>query len=187
MSDPQRLRLAPRDESPPPWTCRLRALVRLGTADRRLTALAVVAYAETPVGPYGEALLAEVRLPLRVTVPWIVVDSAASLAAGRRNWALPKTQAALSLDLDAPAGTVTVAGSPSDDLRVRARVLGPRLPVAGAALLQQPGRGPAPLLLTGRARAAVVRVDGGRSPGTGPGVLLDGVLRLGAPWPTRSG
>ena len=65
---------------PPPWTCRLRALVRLGVDRRHLTALAVVAYADTPVGPYGEALLAEVRPPLRVSVPWIVVDNDASLA-----------------------------------------------------------------------------------------------------------
>ncbi len=80
----------------PPWTCRLVAVVRLGVRRGRLTALAAVSYAETPVGPYGEALLAELRLPLRVlrlrvphvrvTVPWIVVDSAASAAGGRRHW-----------------------------------------------------------------------------------------------------
>jgi hypothetical protein len=81
---------------PAPWTCRLTAVVRLGVRERRPTALAVVAYAQTPVGPYGEALLAELRLPLRISVPWIVVDSPASAAAGRQ-LALPKAVAQLEL------------------------------------------------------------------------------------------
>ena len=167
-------------DRPPPWTCRLSALVRLGVGRRHLTALAVVAYADTPVGPYREALLAEVRPPLRVSVPWIVVDSAASLAAGRQHWALPKQHARLTIDLDALSAAVQVPDA-AGELRVRARAFGPRLPVAGVAVLRQPGRGPAPLLLTGRARPALVRVGGGPARGTGPGVLLDGVLRLRAP------
>jgi hypothetical protein len=169
-------------DAPPPWTCRLTAVVRLGLDGRRPTALAVVAYAGTPVGPYGEALLTELRLPLRVTVPWIVVDSAASVAAGRAHWGLPKTEAVLQLELslDRRLQRATVGALP-DGLRLRARAFGPRLPVVAAAVLAQPGRGPAPLRFRGRGRAALVRVAGGPSAGSGPGAVLDGVLRLAAP------
>ena len=170
---------------PPPWTCRLTAVVRLRVSGRRLTALAVVSYAETPVGPYGEALLAELRLPLRITVPWIVVDSAASAVAGRQLWGLPKAETSLDLQLgqrDHPQAVVHLTAS--DDLRLHARAIGPRVPVAGAAVLAQPGRGPARLRFRGRARPALVRVAGGPAAGPGPGVVLDGVLHLAAP---RSG
>jgi hypothetical protein len=169
---------------PPPWTCRLSAVVRLGRRRRGLTALAVVAYAETPVGPYGEALLAELRLPLRISVPWIVVDSAASAAGGQQHWGLPKavTEVDLEVGLDRDRQRARVS-HPPDDLRLHARAVGPRLPVLGAAVLAQPGRGPAALRFRGRARPAVVRVTGGPSPGAGPGAVLDGVLRLAAPRP----
>lgn len=168
------------DQAPPPWTCRLRAIVRLGIGHGGVTVLAVVAYAETPVGPYGEALLAQVRLPLAVTVPWIVVDSAASVVAGRRHWGLPKQRACLSIDLDGLDAAVQVPGSPGDDLHLRAYAWGLTAPVRGAAALHQPERGPAPLRFRGRARPALVRVTGGPAPGAGPGAVLDGVLWLGA-------
>ena len=175
----------PPGSAAPPWTCRLSAVVRLGLRSRRPTGLAVVAYAATPVGPYGEALLAELSLPLRVTVPWIVVDSAASAAAGRAHWALPKAVAqldvAVALDLDRPHADVR--GQDGVELRLRARAAGPRVPVAGTAVLVQPGRGPAPLRFRGHARPALVRVTGGPSPGSGPGLVLDGVLHLAAPRP----
>jgi hypothetical protein len=166
----------------PPWTCRLTAVVRLGLRGRRLSALAVVSYAQTPVGPYGEALLAELRLPVRVTVPWIVVDSAASATAGRQHWGLPKTGTRLDLrlDLDRDEQLARVVTPPAD-LRLHAQVRGPRVPVACAAVLAQPDRGPAALRFRGRARPAWVRVSGGPSAGTGPGAVLDGVLRLAAP------
>ena len=175
--------MEPADQPPPPpWTCRLGAVVRLGVHRRRPTALAVVSYADTPVGPYGEALLAELRLPLRVTVPWIVVDSAASAAGGRQHWGLPKQLTQLDLDVRLDAGRQhALVRVPPADLRLRARAFGPSLPVVGAAVLAQPGRGPARLRFRGRARAATATVVGGPSPGAGPGVVLDGVLRLAAP------
>jgi hypothetical protein len=167
---------------PAPWTCRLTAVVRLGVRAGRPTALAVIAYAETPVGAYGEALLAELRLPLRVTVPWIVVDSPDSAAAGRQSWGLPKAVTSLDLALDLHGDHQAArVSTPSGDLRLRARAVGPALPVLGAAVLVQPGHGPAPLCFRGRARAAGVGVVGGPSAGAGPGVVLHGVLRLAAP------
>jgi hypothetical protein len=166
---------------PPPWSCRLRAVVRVGLSRGRVTALAVVGYADTPVGPYGEAMLAHVRLPLTITVPWMVVDSEGSARAGRAHWGLPKQLAQLELDLD---GTSHV-GPPEPVLHVRARARGPALPVRTRGVLAQPGHGRAPLRFRGRARAALVQVTGTRMPGgpplrAGPGVALDGVLRLGA-------
>lgn len=160
-------------------------MVRLGVGRGHLTALAVVAYDETPVGPYGEALLAEAHLPLRVTVPWIVVDSAASRTAGRQHWGLPKELASVVLAADASSavvsGVVQEPGPGEEPWRVTARAAGPRVPVRVAAVLQQPGRGPAALRFRGRARPAVVRAVGGPSAGAGPGALLDGVLHLDAP------
>ena len=156
----------------------------MGLLRRRPTALAVVSYADTPVGPYGEALLAELRLPLRVTVPWIVVDSAASAAAGRAHWGLPKAEALLDLALDLGGQEQrAVVGTTPDRLDLRARAYGPALPVAGAAVLDQPGRGPAALRFRGRARPALVRVTGGPWPGAGAGAVLHGVLHLAAPRP----
>jgi hypothetical protein len=170
---------------PAPWTCRLTAVVRLCLRHGRPAVLAVVAYAETPVGVYGEALLAELRLPLRVplrvTVPWIVVDSPASAAAGRRNWGLPKTVTQLDLALGPDAGRQRArVTTPSGELQLAARAVGPTVPVRGAAVLAQPGHDPAGLRFRGRARPAVVRVRGGPSPGAGPGAVLDGVLHLTA-------
>lgn len=180
---------------PPPWTCRLRAVVRLRAGRRHLTALACIAYLETPVGPYGEALLAEVGLsptalgralsPLRVTVPWIVVDSARSLAGGQRHWGLPKQPATFTRETDGQPTVVHAPGTVGDGLHLQARGVGLGVPVAGAAVLRQPGRGPAPLRFRGRARPALVRATGGPAPGAGPGALLDGVLRLDAPRPPR--
>jgi hypothetical protein len=117
-------------------------------------------------------------------VPWIVVDSPASAAAGRQLWGLPKDVTALDLALDLhrdhqQARVSTAAG----DLRLRARAVGPAVPVVGAGLLSQPGCGPARVRFRGRARAAVVRTAGGPSPGAGPGAVLDGVLHLAAPRP----
>jgi hypothetical protein len=63
-----------------------------------LTIGAFIRYLDTPVGPYSEVLAAPVllaRTPLPASVvPFIAVDSLASIHGGRANWALPKTLAA---------------------------------------------------------------------------------------------
>ena len=104
-----------------PWDVRLEAVVwwhraALG-AERYLPAAlrgrrtvpltvgAFVRYLDTPVGPYHEVLgapvlLAEAPLPA-VVVPFIAVDSLASVHGGRANWALPKVLARFEW----PAGT----------------------------------------------------------------------------------
>jgi hypothetical protein len=81
-----------------------------------ITIGALIRYRETPVGPYHEVLgspvlLAGLPLP-SASVPFIAVDSAASVHGGRTNWALPKTLArfawpesmARGFELDAAGG-----------------------------------------------------------------------------------
>lgn len=100
------LRALPSDVAPAPWTCRARALTwlqRASTPDQewygRPTGLSVVSFVEyldTPVGPYHEVLAAAVLrrgTGLAGQIPFIAVDSAASVLGGRANWALPKTLA----------------------------------------------------------------------------------------------
>jgi hypothetical protein len=104
-----------------PWDVRLEAVVWWHRAapgaeqylpaalrGRRMVPLTVgafIRYLETPVGPYHEVLgapvvLAEAPRPAAV-VPFIAVDSLASVHGGRANWALPKVLARFEW----PAGT----------------------------------------------------------------------------------
>jgi hypothetical protein len=103
----------PRESAPAPWDVRLEAVVwwhraapgaaaQLPAALRGrptvpLTIGALIRYLDSPVGPYHEVLgspllLAEGPLPAAV-VPFIAVDSLASVHGGRANWALPKVLA----------------------------------------------------------------------------------------------
>jgi hypothetical protein len=70
-----------------------------------LTIGAFVRYLDTPVGPYSEVLASPVllaRAPLPASsVPFIAVDSLASIHGGRANWALAKTLAAFEWSDDA--------------------------------------------------------------------------------------
>lgn len=71
----------------------------------------LVRYADSPVGPYDELLWLErvkTRQGWRPCVQQIVVSSAASVAGGRRNWAIPKTLARF----DWSAGRVKVSTAP---------------------------------------------------------------------------
>src|SRR3954469_12082959 len=62
---------------------------------RATTLWMLVRYDDTPVGPYREILVSPVMLrkPTAITVPFIAVDSVASVAGGREHWALPKALA----------------------------------------------------------------------------------------------
>lgn len=177
LSDALAARLPP--TSPPaPWRTEADAVVWLQRAapgatllprgdlrGRRalpLTVGAFVRYRSTPVGPYGEILAAPVLLseaPLPVaTVPFIAVDSLASLRAGRERWSLPKTLA----NLDFGRGTASAHG---DGWSVRARIAARRralplrlllrdrqpLPQGGSALID--------IRVRGRARLGHVTLD----------------------------
>ncbi|MFP5346656.1 MAG: hypothetical protein ACLGIA_06490 [Actinomycetes bacterium] len=165
-----------------PWRCRLRGVVWWGlpgararealeaqlgddvTSGRRpvLVVGGLLEYLDTPVGPYREvlagALLLGLGLPV-VTVPFIAVDSPASVEAGRRNWALPKTVCSFERS---SAGALTAVGS---DWRVTAEPGRRPLPAPGLVRLPlvqaSPDGAPltSPLALRGWWRPCVVAVD----------------------------
>jgi hypothetical protein len=97
-----------------------------------LTVAGLVRYAESPVGPYAEVWGAPTLVlrgrTIALGIPFMAVDSAASMAGGRTNWALPKRMAAFA---DGCAS--------GDGWSVRARVAsaGPRVPFAVAGRLLQ--------------------------------------------------
>jgi hypothetical protein len=151
----------PEPSAPAPWTCRFRAVVwwglpRRGTSSA-LPALpqqlrhgtitlvpagALVRYLDTPVGPYSEVLggvlLLGRRLPA-LHVPFLAVDSAASVVGGRVNWALPKTFA--EFDGVPAVGACMEARGGGWAVQARAGRRGLPLPAAAAGRVQQIGAG----------------------------------------------
>lgn len=129
----------------PPWDARIdavlwshrscaqaKATVPPGLTARLLgpTIAGFVRYTSSPVGSYHEILASPVLVRgglWRLHVPFIAVDSLASLHAGRCHWALPKTLASFT-GSPTPGSRITAQG---DGWKVRARVTagGPSLPV----------------------------------------------------------
>lgn len=96
-----------------------------------MTAGMMLSYTDTPVGPYREVLgLVLLRRGLGVIahVPFIAVDSAASVAAGRANWGLPKTLA--TFDGSPSSQTAMHAAGADWRIDVTPRAYGPALPLA---------------------------------------------------------
>src|SRR4051812_27704316 len=197
----------PPDAPPAPWSTRLRAVIwwhratpealhALAPALRAgprlpVTLAAFVDYAATPVGPYREVLASPVVLLTpgpAATVPFIAVDSAASVVGGRENWALPKTLARFEWSDDA-----VLAQGEGWTVSARVRARGPALPFAVAAADRQPGPDGGSLVMgiRGRGRArlgrAAVRVTGPDLPrwlrdGVHPALVVeDARVRFGAP------
>lgn len=162
----------------PPWRTQATALLW----PQRLGLGGLVAYRDGPVGPYAELFAARVRLhggrPAG-HVTFMAVDSEASVAGGRENWALPKELAAFA----AEAGGLTVRGD-GWAVRLRATVRPRRLPALAAARCAQPwpdGRVRAfGVRFRGSARAAAVEVADSSVPwlpaGAHPAVALSGVI-----------
>lgn len=169
------------DESPPaPWAdCRLTSIVWLSRGGRaaaraagpanpaRGRGLAVVggmvSYSSTPVGRYHEVfgtigLRAGRRL--RGTIPFMAVDSRASLVGGRTNWSLPKTLARFTGE---PGDAVMTAEGDGWTVRVRARPYGPAFPIPMSGRIVQPWPDgtlrSASLAGSGRGRSAIVTVE----------------------------
>lgn len=198
----------------PPWRCRMDAVVWCHRAsgagadalpdtlrDRAAVPLTVgmmVRYRDTPVGPYMEVAaspyLLRGRFPqaIQAHVPFIAVDSLASLHGGRANWALPKARAEFS---GYPADRIQLNGTGEEwhvDVRPRAR--GPRFPVAAASGVTQVWADGSALSmwawLAGLGRFARVETDVASTgplarwlrPGPHPGVLITGArLAVGPP------
>lgn len=210
---PDTLAALPDASPPPPWKLRLDAILWVHPAaagaeeavppavrGRHLpfTFGGFVRYADTPVGPYHEVFGSPVALVVRGvamgTVPFMVVDSLASIRGGRENWSLPKTLGTFSWDGDgdvaraegdSPAGPWSIAA--------RARPRGPAFPFWSPAWNRQAMPGGGVLRVgarsRGRARMAMVTVESdGPSlpswlvPGEHLGLVLRGArMRFGSP------
>jgi Acetoacetate decarboxylase (ADC) len=159
----------PESTPPPPWTLATRAVVWAQRSavplpagspyrDRTLsvTLASVVEYVESPFGPYHEVfagvLLAGMGRP-RLHIPFIAVDSTASLHAGRLYLSLPKAMASFTGD---PRRRVVATGE-SWSVEVEVSSLGPPLPLVVPFVAAQPGL-TAPATVRGIVRPAAVRV-----------------------------
>ncbi len=210
---PEVLSALPPTSPPAPWALRLDAILWIHQATDEaldlvapalrggrhlpLTVGGFVRYHETPVGPYSEVFGSPVVLVRRGltmgTVPFMVVDSLASIRGGRENWALPKSLGAFAWEGDdavrahgeSPAGAWSVSA--------RARPVGPPLPTWAPAWNRQATPDGRVLRIAARARGlakmATVHVDSsGPSlpswlvPGEHVGIVLRrGRMTFGAP------
>jgi hypothetical protein len=140
--------------APPPWSTEVSAVLWWHRATHEaaahlpptmrtspswpITVGALVRYRNSPVGSYSEVFASPVLLRRRgipaVTVPFIAVDSVASVVGGRAGWMLPKTLAHALWPPDGPA--VLSGGSWSVSVGVTPR--GSRLPLGGVLPMVQP-------------------------------------------------
>ncbi len=170
---------------PPPWHSRVDAVLwwhRAAPASRAVLPASVgrplpvtlgglISYREGPVGPYGEVFGAVGALRgVRAAghVPFMAVDSAASVAGGRGNWALPKELAAFDGDPGVP-GRVAVRGE-GWALEAVARARPRALPAwaAGACAQVWPGGAVRTFGVTVRGRLRLGSVEVRRPPGSPP-------------------
>jgi hypothetical protein len=148
---PDQLAQLPAGSPDAPWSCRATAVLWLQRArtpdfDWRarpapLAVAGLIEYLDTPVGPYHEVLAGAVLrdgFRPRVQVPFIAVDSLASIHGGRANWALPKTTARFEGEIgrataravgDGWSFSVRAARTVRVARTARTAVAGPRLPV----------------------------------------------------------
>jgi hypothetical protein len=114
----------PASTPPPPWDCRVRAVVWVQRGQVPLPAGspwqgrtlplvlgAFVEYLDSPVGPYREVFagpLLRGRGRPAVHIPFIAVDSVPSVHGGRAHWGLPKALASFGGDVG--AGRVAASG-----------------------------------------------------------------------------
>ena len=90
---------------------------------------AMISYEDTPVGKYREILaIVTLRRGIKIVshIPFIAVDSAASVVGGRANWALPKTL--IEFDGWPGSGTTMSAMGAGWTVSASPTATGPRLP-----------------------------------------------------------
>ena len=171
----------PEEVPPAPWTCEARAVVwyARGSAAatealppslrRSASGLAVVGgvvrYSSTPVGPYDEVFgLVGSRTGIRPwgSVAFMSVDSEASLAGGRGNWAMPKTLGTFTGEVGS-GQTLTASGADASTWRISVRptAYGPRLPMRSRGRCRQefPDGRLGESLMNGRGRIRLALVD----------------------------
>jgi hypothetical protein len=136
----------PPEIPPAPWRSNVDALLWLhpaaraargllapqlaGRAGMPVTIGGLISYRDGPVGPYREVFGAPVMLrgaPMLSHIAFMAVDSAASVAGGRGNWALPKELADFDGDPGRP-GAVTARGD-GWELRITTTARAQRLPM----------------------------------------------------------
>jgi hypothetical protein len=162
-----------------------------------LTVALFVDYLDSPVGPYREVLASPVlRAPSvkersgpAIAVPFIAVDSEASVHGGRTHWRLPKVPATFTGDVLREV----VASGDGWSVHVASHASGSRMPLLGLLPFAQPMPDGRWLRATARlrARARRARIDvaaegptllkwlaAGRHRGV---VITDGVLTVGLP------
>ena len=196
--------LLPGSTPAPPWRCRVQAVLwwhraspaalavlppQLRDRARRplvpwplvvgpLVVGAAVRYLDSPVGPYEEVLGGVLLLPGTLHLPFLAVDSFASLQGGRAHWALPKTLATVRRQ---PTGEVVADGA-GWRIGVTPHPYGPALPVAGRLRGRQIDAAGAAVSSTvtgyGRGRPARVDVQVGTDLAGEPG-SIGGWLRSG--------
>jgi hypothetical protein len=175
---------------PPPWHSRVDALLwwhRATPAARALipaplrrgpvpiTVGGLIAYHAGPVGPYRElfaAVLVRHRRTPVAHVPFIAVDSAASVAGGRRNWALPKVLARFGRERGGPGVVVSAHDwevALRGDVRRRALPLSAALPCA--QVWPDGGVGRFTVWMGGRAQLATAHVQPAAGQDLGPWLL----------------
>jgi hypothetical protein len=123
----------------------------------------MIAYQRTPVGEYRE-VFGGVGLragrDVSVSIPFMAVDSPASVVGGRQNWSLPKVIASFT---GRPEARTMTASGDGWTVRVTARPIGPRLPVktTGRVVQHFPDGALRSAILSGRAksRPAIVTVE----------------------------
>lgn len=175
------LAMLPSDAPPAPWTVRCSSITWYGRGGRAAARAAgrtvvasgrslatvggLVAYADTPVGPYNEVFgVVAYRdgRSVRGTIPFMAVDSPASLVGGRGNWSLPKTLARFTGE-PATSGCVMSAAGEGWLVRATARPFGPSVTVPMNSRMVQPWPDglvrESVLTGTGRSRSAIVTVE----------------------------
>jgi hypothetical protein len=168
----------PAESAPAPWECDSSGIVWLTRARGVRSTLGgllppegraavviggLISYRRTPVGTYHE-VFGGVGLrtgrDVSVSIPFMAVDSRASVVGGRQNWSLPKVLADFTGEPD--THTMTAAGA-GWSVRVTARPIAPRLPVRtkGRVVQHWPDGTLRSAVLTGKARSrpALVTVE----------------------------
>jgi hypothetical protein len=193
----------PANLAPAPWDCQCTALVWVGRGGRAARAAlapallgsralasvgGIVRYTETPVGPYDEVfglVSSADGAKSWGTVPFMAVDSEASMVGGRTNWSLPKTLARFEGGIGHKE-TISASSDTSVHWRVEATpiAVGPRIKVRS----RQPTRQEfpdgvvrdTPMVAAAVIRPALVRVrvesDGPLASWLRPGVHVGAVV-----------
>ncbi|MDT4894577.1 MAG: hypothetical protein QOE97_3612 [Pseudonocardiales bacterium] len=173
--DAETVAALPDGSAPAPWAAECASIIWYARGNRAAAAASgvegrpliviggLVSYAQTPVGSYREVFgmiaLAHGRA-VRGTIPFMAVDSPASLVGGRSNWSLPKSLA--SFEGSPEQGSMSASGA-TWQVQATARPFGPHYPVPmrGRLVQRWPDGRPREAVLSGhgRARSALVTVE----------------------------